>query len=441
MFKTRLIKAYCLTTTLLLSQTLAIAPFAAYAADGDVRIAGQTVFTTQVGADGGSVGQRAESIQNNLDNALVAAQDKGPNAVSITYVRGVPVITLGGYQVVTVSGADAQAGHGTPAQVAQQWADSLRRSLSNRGAIDNYIGQLTGYPASAPSAVGSGPNNAPPQYAGGRNNDQYNSTSYQGNNNYSGGNYSGGNYSGGNYNGGANASNYNGGYGVNNYGGGGGGNYNGYPSPQQGYRQGRVAYAPAGQVIPITLATSIATNVARPGDLIQANITQSVNLGDGTIPAGSVVIGQVTDAEAGKRLARSGELQIRFNRIRTPDGTETPISAHLVGKVNKLREVGGDQSDTFKGEGLSNKFGSMAFRGLIGAGGGAALGTAVGAIAGGGRGAGRGAWSGTAIGAGVGVADSILLRKGRDVTIPSGTVMNLQLDAPVSVAGVVPAGY
>lgn len=426
MFKTRLIKAYCLTTTLLLSQTLAIAPFAAYAADGDVRIAGQTVFTTQVGADGGSVGQRAESIQNNLDNALVAAQDKGPNAVSITYVRGVPVITLGGYQVVTVSGADAQAGHGTPAQVAQQWADSLRRSLSNRGAVDSYIGQLTGYPASAPSAVGSVPNNARPQYASGRNDDTYNSTSYQGNNNYAGG---------------ANSSHYNGGYGVNNYGGGGGGNYNGYPQGQQGYRQGRVAYAPAGQVIPITLATSIATNVARPGDLIQANITQSVNLGDGAIPAGSVVIGQVTDAEAGRRLARSGELQIRFNRIRTPDGTETPISAHLIGSVNKLREVGGDQSDTFRGEGLSNKFGSMAFRGLIGAGGGAALGTAVGAIAGGGRGAGRGAWSGTAIGAGVGVADSVLLRKGRDVTIPSGTVMNLQLDAPVSVAGVVPAGY
>ena len=89
---------------------------------------------------------------------------------------------------------------------------------------------------------------------------------------------------------------------------------------------------------------------------------------------------------------------------------------------------------------MSNKVGSVAFRGLLGTGGGAALGTAVGAIAGGGHGAGMGAWSGAAIGGGLGVADSLLLRKGKDVTIPSGTQMNLQLDAPVSVAGVVPSG-
>jgi hypothetical protein len=92
---------------------------------------------------------------------------------------------------------------------------------------------------------------------------------------------------------------------------------------------------------------------------------------------------------------------------------------------------------------MGNKVGSVAFRGLIGAGGGAALGTAVGAIAGGGYGAGRGAWSGTAIGGGLGVADSLLLRKGAEVKIPSGTSLQIALDAPVSVSGAVPAagGY
>jgi len=71
----------------------------------------------------------------------------------------------------------------------------------------------------------------------------------------------------------------------------------------------------------------------------------------------------------------------------------------------------------------------------------AALGTAVGAIAGGGSGAGKGAWSGAAIGAGLGVADSLILRKGKDVTIPSGTALQLQLDSPVAISGVNPAGY
>jgi hypothetical protein len=34
-----------------------------------------------------------------------------------------------------------------------------------------------------------------------------------------------------------------------------------------------------------------------------------------------------------------------------------------------------------------------------------------------------------------------LLRKGKDITVPSGTTIQLQLDAPVSIAGVVPSGY
>jgi hypothetical protein len=422
---------------------MALYPLSAQAADGDVKVAGQTAFTALVGADGGTVGQRAESIQNNLDNALVASSDRSPNAVGVTNVRGVPVLTLGGYQVATISTADAQAAHTTTASLAQQWADSLRGTLSNRSTVDGYIAQLTGgYPAAAPAAPQT--SGRMPYPARSDNYDTYNSSnrdypngsasSSSGPNNYGGGGY-GGNNNGG-YAGNANA--YGGSYGgATNYGG-------GYPPqggpPPQGYRQGRVAYAPAGQIIPITLATSIATNVARAGDLIQANITQNVMLGDSTIPAGSVVIGQVTEASAGRRLTHSGQLQIKFNRIRTPDGTETPITGHLTGQINKLKRAGGDQNDSFKGEGMSNKVGSVAFRGLVGTGGGAALGTAVGAIAGGGFGAGMGAWSGAAIGGGLGVADSLLLRKGKDVTIPSGTQMNLQLDAPVSVAGVVPSG-
>jgi hypothetical protein len=122
--------------------------------------------------------------------------------------------------------------------------------------------------------------------------------------------------------------------------------------------------------------------------------------------------------------------------LRTPDGIETPITAHLVGGIGKYMEKGGsDTSDTLRGETAKNKFVSAGLRTAVGAGAGAALGTAVGAIAGGSKGAGKGAWSGTAIGSGVGLADSLLLRKGKDVTIQSGQSMQLQLDAPVQISG------
>ncbi len=194
--------------------------------------------------------------------------------------------------------------------------------------------------------------------------------------------------------------------------------------------QGSVAYAQAGTTISVALRTSISTQIAKEGDFIEAAVTNSVPLGAyGSIPAGSVVAGQITSAEKGKRLSRSGALSISFNQLRLPNGVTVPISAHLVSGAGKYKEKNGNQ---LRGEGGMAKIGQTAIRGGVGAGLGAALGTGVGAIAGGGYGAGMGAWSGAAIGGGIGVAD-MLLRKGRDVTIPSGTTMDIQLDQPVSI--------
>ncbi|CAN5471264.1 hypothetical protein BH10CYA1_BH10CYA1_49690 [soil metagenome] len=399
---------------LLLSQSIYLTPLPVLA-DSSVRLAGQTMFTLPgVGAD-----KRAETVQNNLDNALVAAKDKSPSAVNITYVKGLPVITLGGYQIVTVDSASAKAAGSTPAVLAGKWAGILRQSLADQGSVNSYVSQLTGsFAGSAPPVAV-----APPQQQ-----DEFNTA-------------------------GARPVNYQGSVGYQNFGGPGNAQFGGgYPNQQQGQQQGqgynggigggyggqqrgRVAYAPAGLTMPISLQTSISTQVAKPGDLIQAQISQTMYLGDATIPSGSVITGTITDVEAGRRLSRSGELGIKFNRLRTPDGIETPITAHLVGGIGKYTDKGSDTSDTVRGEGWKAKVGQTAIRGGVGAGAGAALGVAVGAIAGrSGSGAGRGAWSGAAIGGGVGAA-SMLMRKGRDVIIPSGTQMQLQLDAPATIAG------
>ncbi len=389
---------------LVLSQTLFLTPLTAFAADSTVRIAGQAVITNVAGSGSMTAVKRAETVQQNLDNALVAAKDKSPASVNIQYVKGLPVITLGGYQVVTVDSGDAKANGTTPAVLAKKWADGIRNMLRDQHSIDSYVAQISGDYSSS----------APPVSQGMQANQGMVS---QQSVNYGGSQYAQPQPQTGYAPQGA------------------------YGQPPGGFRQGRVAYAPAGLVMQISLNTSIATQAAKSGDMIQATVSQTVMLGDSSIPAGSTIIGNITEAQAGRMLGRSGSLGIKFNRLRTPDGVETPISAHLVGGIGKYADAGSDQDDVVKGETWKGKAVQAGVRGLVGAGGGAALGTAVGAIAGGGRGAGRGAWSGTAIGGGLGVAQSVLLRKGKDVVIPSGTQLQLQLDAPVSIAGGGPAPY
>lgn len=433
------IKRSILASALLLSQSIYLAPLGALAADGDIKIAGATIFS--VPSEGSlTATARGQTVQQNLDNALVAAKDRTPAAVNITYVKGTPVITVGGYQVVTVDSASAKALKMTPALLAKKWGDSIRKSLTDQASITSYVAQLSGdYASSAPAAQAAPvqtvfepqqTSQAPAQssYQPPQNSQPPVQASYQAPQNGPQGNYQPPvNY-------GTQSS-----YMPQ-------GQQNGAPygQPQGGYHQGRVAYAPAGMTMNISLSTGISTTVAKAGDTIQASLSQPLVLGDSTIPAGSVLEGTITDASAGKMLERSGSLGIKFNRIRTPDGVETPITAHIVGGIGKYANNGKDE---IHGETWKSKVGQGVIRTGVGAGAGAALGTAVGAIAGGmaggpflgahmaAAGAGAGAWSGAAIGGTVGLADSVLLRKGKDVNVPAGTAMELQLDQAVSFTG------
>jgi hypothetical protein len=382
----------------LVSQTVALTPSMVLAADAGIKLAGRTVFVNRAAGGGMSAEARGEVIQRNLDNALVAASDKSPASVKIVYVKGTPVITLGGYQVVTVDAANAKMSGTTPAILAQRWSGDLKTALSDSASVESYVAQLQG---GGDGAVTADATSQAPQYQTANNspqtNNQYQQAAYGGPNNYA--------------------------------------------VPQQGYGappqyRGHVLYAPAGLTIPLQLQTSISTDAAKPGDFIQANVSDTVDLGNGaSIPAGSMLMGRITDAKSGGFFGRSGMMTVKFNRLRTPDGAEAPITAHIVGGLGKYSQVGGDESGTFKGEGMKAKFGQAAIRGAVGAGLGAGLGTAIGAIAArSGRGVGRGAWSGAAIGGGAGVAQSLLLRKGRDVVISSGTTMQLQLDAPLNMS-------
>ncbi len=91
------------------------------AANADVQIAGVPVITGKVSVGGMTPAARAEIIQKNLDNALVATKDRSPASVNITYVKGSPVITLGGYKIVEVDAANAKAYGTSPALLAKKW--------------------------------------------------------------------------------------------------------------------------------------------------------------------------------------------------------------------------------------------------------------------------------------------------------------------------------
>lgn len=370
------LKRTLIAATLVVGQTFALAPVAVFAADSNVRIAGSVVMNDIATAGGMSGDIRASKIQQNLDNALVATKDSGDKTVGVTYVNGLPVVTLGGYHVATVDGASAKLAGTTPALLAQRWANALRGALGDSPSVNAYISQLTGVSDSAPAPATA--HNSP----------QTSTFSTQ--------------------------------------------PHPVYRPEIPAYKQARVVYAPAGLMIPATLDTSIATSVAKAGDMIQAKVSQAIILGDSQIPVGTTLIGQVTDSKAGKFLGRTGALDITFNRLRTPDGQEAPISATIVGEIGKYDSI---EDGAIKGETWKGKVVQAGVRGAVGAGTGAALGTAIGAIAGGGRGAGRGAWSGTAIGAGLGVAQSLIARKGSDVVIPSGTAIELKLDSPLQLAG------
>lgn len=199
------------------------------------------------------------------------------------------------------------------------------------------------------------------------------------------------------------------------------------------YHKGGVIYVPAGMTLPIVLNTSLSSQTCRSGDPIQATLARPIVLGDAEIPANSLLLGQIVDAAPGTEMSHSGQMSLHFTTLQTPSGAAVPISAHIVGRLGKYEATADGRTDSFHGESTDHKIEDAAIRGAIGAGSGVLLGTVVGAIASHGYGTGRGALAGLTIGGALGVADSLMLRRGSDINVPSGQALTLQLDAPAQL--------
>jgi len=109
-----------------------------------VKIGERDAFEVDYGAGNLTAAQRAQVMQKNVDNALVASADRSPNSVSITIVNSQPVLTLGGFYVGTADNNTAQKLGLTRLSLAEKWKVGLKKALNDNSYVDGYIARLTG---------------------------------------------------------------------------------------------------------------------------------------------------------------------------------------------------------------------------------------------------------------------------------------------------------
>ena len=163
---------------------------------------------------------------------------------------------------------------------------------------------------------------------------------------------------------------------------------------------------PAGSRILVRMIDSVDSEKNRVGDRFRASLETNLEQ-DGYILArrGTEVYGQLSNVKGAGRLSGHAELRLEL----------TGMMIH----ENMIPLVTGDYEAAGKGRG-----GNTAKKAV----GGAALGAIIGALAGGGRGAAIGAGAGAAAGTTINI-----VTKGEKVKIPSETLLEFRLDAPLAL--------
>ncbi|HTI37539.1 MAG TPA: TrbI/VirB10 family protein [Vicinamibacterales bacterium] len=164
---------------------------------------------------------------------------------------------------------------------------------------------------------------------------------------------------------------------------------------------------PASSVIGLQLESALTSEHARVEDRVEARVTRDV-LVDGrvAIPAGSRVLGSVTQVDRGGKVRDRAHLAIRFHTLVLGDGSEVPLRTETI-----MRDGEAPAADSTK------KIGGAAVGGAI-----------LGAILGGGK----GAMIGGMAGAGGGTA--IVMAGDRNpAAFQPGTIVTARLAAPATI--------
>jgi hypothetical protein len=173
-----------------------------------------------------------------------------------------------------------------------------------------------------------------------------------------------------------------------------------------GRRLGGVAATlPEGTAIDMRLEQALSSDTARLEDRFEATVAVPVRDEQGrvVIPAGTRVRGIVAAVQDAERPAKPGRLDLSFDTIYLDDRTATPLRGRLVSVKENL-----DRSETGKRAGI-----------------GAVVGGILGSIIGGTEGA--------IIGVVLGGAGGVVATPGEEVSLPSGTILTVNLDQPLQV--------
>jgi len=163
---------------------------------------------------------------------------------------------------------------------------------------------------------------------------------------------------------------------------------------------------PAGTTLPLELKSAVASDTSRVEDTVRATLRRGITIdGRQVLPAGTEVVGAVTQAERAGRVKGRARVAFRFTSLRH-DGERYDIRTDSVVRV----------AEATKSEDATKI--------AIGAGAGAALG----ALLGGGSGAAKGAAIGGAGGTGV-----VLATRGKEVRLGPGADVNARLSSPVTI--------
>jgi len=177
---------------------------------------------------------------------------------------------------------------------------------------------------------------------------------------------------------------------------------------------------PANAVISMRMDSNLSSRTARVGDKFTSTVAIPVYIDGATvIPAGSIVEGRITQVTPAKRMSKSGSIAIDFDELIFPDGSRIQLDGNLTSDDPSIREKIDDESRV---SGRNEK------RPAVFIGGGGAIGAVLGGISGGGK----GAVLGGVLGAGAGVA-GVLLSKGEEAQVPSGTPFAINLTQPIEV--------
>lgn len=179
---------------------------------------------------------------------------------------------------------------------------------------------------------------------------------------------------------------------------------------------------PVDTTIPLSLKNTLSSRTAFVGQAVYCQTIYPITVGNRiVIPEGSYVKGAVTQVRRPGRVRGKAQLGIRFESLTLPNGTTRPLRATLSSFAGN-----GDQGfrrEESKVEGESSKredAGKIATT--------ATQGTIIGGLSSGrGKGAGIGALSG-----GVGGLIWVLATRGKEVLLPPGTNLELQLAAPLT---------